>query len=273
MVQADPDYRFNLIGGVAVFCDPPTYPSQEEVRELKEAGYVIAIGLHPKRAQDYRDEDYVAFQRCLEYEGVTVLGEVGLDYSVDAAKWEAQHVALDRILQHLHGYHVLVLHGRGVAGQPAVGYTQLLYQLKDTLPSQQWIHLHCFEGKREMMERWAREFLNTYFGFTGHISSLNTSSWDALRRVPEDRLLLETNSPYFHIGGRHSTPELLGWWPRWWLMSGVTPGGISWRWLRAMRDSSTYEFQNKKPKSRQSGCGEEKKQHNYSLSTFDGEER
>ena len=158
MVQADPDYRFNLTGGVAIFCDPPTYPSQEEVRELKEVGYVTAIGLHPKRAQDYRDEDYVAFQRCLEYEGVSVLGEVGLDYSVEAAKWEAQHVALDRILQHLHGSHVLVLNGRGVAGQPAVGYTQLFYQLKGTVPSQQRIHLHCFEGNREMMERWAREF-------------------------------------------------------------------------------------------------------------------
>ena len=105
IVQADPDYRFNLDGGVAIFCNPSTYPSQEEVRKLKEAGYITAIGLHPKRALEYRDEDYVAFQGCLEYEGVSVLGEEELDYSVDAAKWEAQHVALDRILHHLRGSH------------------------------------------------------------------------------------------------------------------------------------------------------------------------
>ena len=86
IVQADPDYRFNLTGGVAVFCDPPTYPSQEEVRELKEAGYVTIIGLHPKRTPDYRDEDYVAFQRVLIIRECLFWGEVRLDYSVDAAK-------------------------------------------------------------------------------------------------------------------------------------------------------------------------------------------
>ena len=181
-VQADQDFRFRLIGGVVV-CDPPTYPSKEEVQQLKAQGYSTAIGLHPKNANSYSEEDYVAFQNRLAYPEVNILGEVGLDYTADASTWDQQHVALDRVLQELQPSHVLVLHARGT-------YYQLLFQLKGVVPSEQHIHLHCFEGSRRLVQDWLKEFPNTRFGFTALVKHFNATSKWGLRSIPEEKLLL-----------------------------------------------------------------------------------
>ena len=61
------------------------------------------------------------------------------------------------------------------------------------------------------MVDWLRQFQNTYFGFTGLVQHFSEAKKEALRAIPEDRLLVETDSPYFHIGGRkHSSPALIG---------------------------------------------------------------
>ena len=97
-----------------------------------------------------------------------------------------------------------MLHARGA-------YYQLLFQLKGTIPSEQRIHLHCFEGSQQLLADWIGEFPNTYFGFTGLVQHFNEAKKQALRSFPESRLLVETDSPYFKIGGRrHSSPALVG---------------------------------------------------------------
>lgn len=212
MVLPDREYAVRLTGGVVVFCDPSTYPTQAEVLTLQQAGFHIAIGMHPKQASLYTEADHIAMQNCLSFPGVKILGEIGVDYSVEPSRWANQHVLLDKVLKHLQSSHVLVLHARAIQGdQTGVGYIQLLFQLKGVVPSNQKIHLHCFEGTTDIINRWIEEFPNTYFGFTGLVGSFNTTSKDALRSLSPDKLLLETDSPYFHIGGRrHSSPGLIG---------------------------------------------------------------
>ncbi len=130
---------------------------------LTEAGLGVAIGLHPKKGASYREADWTSFEDCLALPGVTALGEVGLDYSTDES-WAVQHIILDRALQHLSANHVLVLHCRGPSsGQPDGFYMQLLFQLKGTVPVEQRIHLHCFNGSTEVVQRWLTEFPNTHF--------------------------------------------------------------------------------------------------------------
>ncbi|OWF46077.1 hypothetical protein KP79_PYT03751 [Mizuhopecten yessoensis] len=41
------EYALSM-SGVAVFCDPDTYPSPGEIPELTRDGYLVAIGVHPK---------------------------------------------------------------------------------------------------------------------------------------------------------------------------------------------------------------------------------
>ncbi|MEW8446284.1 MAG: TatD family hydrolase, partial [Candidatus Thiodiazotropha sp.] len=212
IIHLDRDFRFRLTGGVAVFCDPGSYPSRRAVQELTTQGFAVAVGMHPKYVNSYSETDFEAFRKCLSYPEVKVFGEVGVDYTTDPSMWGLQHVVLDRVLKQLQPSHVLVLHARGMAGtQSGVGYFQLLFQLKGVVSSDQRIHLHCFEGSRDLVEKWLREFPNTRFGFTGLVKSFSLASKEALQYIPEDKLLLETDSPYFHIGGRrHSSPALLG---------------------------------------------------------------
>ena len=61
------------------------------------------------------------------------------------------------------------------------------------------------------MDQWQRVFLNTHFGFTGMVQHFSHDSKEALRQLQEEKLLLETDAPYFRIGGRaHSSPALIG---------------------------------------------------------------
>ena len=211
-VSPDRQFRFKLTRGVIIFCDPETYLSSEEVQHLTQDGYKIASGLHPKYLDSSTEAAFPAFQRCLSMPEVGALGEVGLDYTVDPSMWPKQHAVLDRVLEHLQPSHVLVLNARGMmSGQPEGTYIQLLYQLKGVVPREQKIHLYCFGGNRDTMDQWQRVFPNTHFGFTGMVQHFSHDSKEALRQLQEDKLLLETDAPYFRIGGRaHSSPALIG---------------------------------------------------------------
>ena len=202
-IQPDRDFRVKLVGGVVIFCDPPTYPTRKEAQDLKSQGYSIGIGFHPKGANRYTEEDYTAFGDCLSFLEVTVFGEVGLDYSTNPSSWRHQHKALNRILKQLQPSMVLVLHART--------YYQVLYQLKGVVPREQKIHLHCFAGDAALIQDWLEEFPNTWFGFTGLVDSFSEGQKKVLKDLPDDKLLLETDSPYFKLGKRKcSSPGLLG---------------------------------------------------------------
>ena len=159
------------------------------MQHLKSQGYAIALGLHPKGTSQYSEQDLNTFTRLVHQPEVTVLGEVGLDYTADPSTWGHQHVTLDRVLKHLQPSQVLVLHARGA-------YYQLLFQLKGTIRPEQIIHLHCFEGNQQLFADWIGEFPNTYFGFTGLVQLFSESKKQALRSIPESRLLVETDSRF-----------------------------------------------------------------------------
>jgi len=203
-VKPTAEFRIKVTGGIAVYCDPPSYPTEEVVAELAEAGFGVAIGLHPKPNQTaaYDESDWEAFERCVTFPGVKALGEVGLDYATDPDKWPLQHEVLDRALKSLRPEHVLVLHNRPPMCRPDGDMVQLLYQLKGVVPKEQKIHVHCFLGTPRMVELWLREFPNTHFGYCGdRILRASREEKEALRNLSEDRILLETDAPYFSILG------------------------------------------------------------------------
>ena len=197
-----------VTGGVAVFCDPPTYPTQAEVTELVEQGVGVAIGLHPKPLKSYTEDDFKKFTKCIKYTGVCALGEVGLDhYQTKPDTWDDQHHLLDQALEHLTVDKVLVLHNRGDGNE----MMELLYHLKGVVPRTQRIHLHCFNGSVKSRDKWINQFPNIHFGFTALVDHFRKPQKEALRTLEANRLLLETDAPYFHIGNNHlSTPALLG---------------------------------------------------------------
>ena len=75
----------------------------------------------------------------------------------------------------------------------------------------QKMHVHCFTGDRELVQEWRSLFPNAYFGYTAAVQDFSREQIKAIKLVPMDRLLLETDSPYMppHRKGVN-TPAFIG---------------------------------------------------------------
>jgi Tat protein secretion system quality control protein TatD with DNase activity len=51
---------------------------------------------------------------------------------------------------------------------------------------------------------------NVYFGFTGLVRTFDQQQVEALRSVPRDRILIETDSPYLSVKSMLNTPAHIG---------------------------------------------------------------
>ena len=58
------------------------------------------------------------------------------------------------------------------------------------------IHVHCFTGSWAQAETWLIYFKNSFIGLTPKVTQ-GRSLHHLVSQIPLDRLLLETDSPYF----------------------------------------------------------------------------
>ena len=68
------------------------------------------------------------------------------------------------------------------------------------LPRNYRIHRHCFTGNWRDGQHWLHKFPSSYIGVTPLVTLHNARAAavrDFVQHVPLDRLLLETDSPYF----------------------------------------------------------------------------
>lgn len=152
-----------------------------------------AMGVHPTRAIHESWRDRKRLKALAEAEGVIAIGETGLDY----------HYA--RQEQHRMKQHIWFLYQLDLAWKrkmPVILHVRDAH--KDALrilkrhPAR---HLggvvHCFNADWEI----ARQYLalGYHIGIGGAVLQLPERAeplWDAVRQIPLDRILLETDAPY-----------------------------------------------------------------------------
>ncbi|KAH3865432.1 hypothetical protein DPMN_028471 [Dreissena polymorpha] len=208
------EIEVNVKAMVTNFCDPPTYPDVSLLKTLSSMRCFPTIGLHPKGASKYSDTDINQFAKLLGRPEVVGFGEVGLDHSVPYTEWLGQSILLRRVLGFLEERHVLILHCRGSKGDQDGREVnmRLLSILHGLISPNQRIHLHCFRGDLEMFRAFTDSFPNTYVGYTHKTSDLSPAALLALRTIPTERLLVETDAPYFvnPTIGPFSSPNVVG---------------------------------------------------------------
>ena len=209
-----PGFDVNLSGAVLVFSDPARFPSRNEVIRLTELGFAIVVGVKPRiRILDQHLEDLV---ELLQMSQVAALGELGLDHSTPCDEWVDQSVDITRQLDTkplgLEPSKITVVKCRGIFEQdPSEAIEALYNKLFNRVGGNQLVHFTCFTGSHRMVEMWLQGFPQTYFGFCNRFDSFDESQCDAVRRLDESRILLETYSPYLKFGGhKPSTPNQLG---------------------------------------------------------------
>lgn len=184
----------NFEGCITTFCDPAAFSSFGTWRDvLSEEGVWGTFGCHPHNAKYYNDDLEAKIIQCLEHPKAVALGEVGLDYSSHSGsppeiqkevftKQATWAVTLEK---------PLVVHCRDAEADTL--------QILQTCVPQDWkIHLHCYTGSSEFATRFRKEFPNLFIGMTAVVTFAKATNIHELAfDVPLDKLLLETDAPYF----------------------------------------------------------------------------
>ncbi|MGB9798040.1 MAG: TatD family hydrolase, partial [bacterium] len=158
----------------------------EKALLLNQYNFPVAVGIHPHDTANITQDDFKKLESLSEAEGVSAIGETGLDFFRFLSPRNKQ---VDSFLFHLQlaqrkGLPVIV-HSRGAV-------KEVLAILKE-FPDLKVI-LHCFEGtKGELIEAIDRGY---YIGVAGNITYPRSKLLEMLKYLPVDRLLLETDSPY-----------------------------------------------------------------------------
>ncbi|NOT09899.1 MAG: TatD family hydrolase [Gemmatimonadales bacterium] len=158
---------------------------------------VATAGVHPHVASSWNEEAAGWMREALSDERVVAAGEMGLDYHYEHSPREAQQRAFDAQLALA-----------ALAGKPAVIHAR---EADDDIAALLRNHpktvaiLHSWSSGDALLD--AGLALGHYVSFSGMVTFKSWTKDDAVRRVPLDRLLVETDAPYLapvpHRGKRN----------------------------------------------------------------------
>ncbi|KAG8508065.1 putative deoxyribonuclease TATDN2 [Galemys pyrenaicus] len=180
-------------GCISDFCDPRTFRDGLWEELLREDLVWGAFGCHPHFASYYNERQERKILQALRHPKAVAFGEMGLDYSHKCSTpVPRQHRVFERQLQLAVALNMpLVIHCRDAD-------EDLLGIMKKCVPFDYKIHRHCFTGSYPVIEPLLKYFPNMSVGFTAVLTY--SSAWearDALKKIPLDRIVVETDSPYF----------------------------------------------------------------------------
>jgi len=169
-----------------------------------------AVGVHPHYADQFTDE--VAFRQTLDelasQRGVVALGEMGLDRHYPDPPIEDQKRVLRWQLEWAAGdTRPIIIHNREATDET-------IALLKESgIPEQRFV-FHCFTGDACELDQ-ILEF-GAMVSFTGIVTFKSASALaDCAMSVPDDRLMVETDSPYLtpdpHRKVRPNEPQYVVW--------------------------------------------------------------
>jgi TatD DNase family protein len=146
-----------------------------------------AVGRHPNAAKGFDDADLAELRALAAHDRCLAIGETGLDFYRDAAppadqsRAFAAQIALARETGK-----PLVIHTRAAAEETLA---QLSAEAEGVT-----VVLHCFSMPDRLAECLARGYA---ISFAGNVTYKAASELaQAARKVPDDRILVETDAPY-----------------------------------------------------------------------------
>jgi len=159
-------------------------------------GVYACLGVHPHEAGD--PGDLTELRALLGHPKAVAVGETGLDYFRDYAPHGAQQRLFDEELALAHEL-----------GKPVVIHTRAADDdTRDRLVAHEGtVILHCFSSPALLDDALTNGW---YVSFAGNVTYKNAYELrDCARRVPSERLLVETDSPYLApqaVRGRRNEP-------------------------------------------------------------------
>ena len=170
------------------------------------------MGVHPKHILELHPWRFRQLKSFMSMPRVSALGEIGLDYTVQDVKWGEQKEGFIRVVSEVMvPEKPVILHLRDHGGYGSdVSHEARLIFGQYSSPHQK-IHLHCFTGTPYDVQQWHDQYPNAYFGLTALVFRFDEAQFRAVKAITENRLLLETDSPYLPVGKNCvNTPAYIG---------------------------------------------------------------
>jgi TatD DNase family protein len=160
----------------------------------------VAIGRHPANSAGFDGNDLAELQALAAHERCVAIGETGLDYKRDyAPREDMERAFLAQVDLARQLGKPLVIHTR----QAEDDTLRLLDEHAAGLP----VIMHCFSLTERLDECLERGY---WISFAGNVTYPSADDLRAAaRRVPDERLLVETDAPYLAaqpIRGRENEP-------------------------------------------------------------------
>jgi TatD DNase family protein len=146
-----------------------------------------AIGRHPNSARGFDDADLAELRALAAHERCLAVGETGLDFYRDyAPRSDQQRAFAAQIALAAELAKPLVIHTRAAA-------RETLDQLAAEADGVEVV-LHCFSMPEQLEECLGRGYWISFAGNVTYPSARDLAA--AAERVPEERMLVETDAPY-----------------------------------------------------------------------------
>ncbi|MFD0717116.1 TatD family hydrolase [Paenibacillus sp. GCM10027626] len=178
-----------------------TIPTTMKLAEQYENIYAV-VGWHPVDSIDMKDGDLEWIASLCDHEKVVAIGEIGLDYHWDTSPKDVQQrVFRQQIALAKHKKMPIVIHNRDA-------HEDVVRILKEENARDVGGVMHCFSGSWETAKQCLD--MNFYISFGGPVTFKNSRvPKEVLAKVPLDRILIETDSPYLaphpHRGKRNES--------------------------------------------------------------------
>ena len=177
--------RIIVIGAVG---DPT---SAERAVALAEADPEIwaTVATHPHDVEHMTDAWWDIHDRLARHPRVVAIGETGLDFYYDHSPREAQAAAFRRFIALARAV------GKPVVCHIRDAHAEARAILADTAAAELGVVIHCFTGTPD--DAAAYVALGCHVSFSGIVTYKTAQPIrDAVKQVPLDRLLIETDCPY-----------------------------------------------------------------------------
>jgi TatD DNase family protein len=183
--------RARVAGAVGIICIGESLAAATRARAIAEAHPAFiwwTAGVHPHDAAGFDPaRDTAAIAAALDA-GAVAVGECGLDYHYDHSPRALQRRAFAAQLA------LAAQHGRPVVVHTREAEDDTAAMVREAGAAGIRGVLHCFTGSAALAE--AALDAGWHVSFAGIATFKKWEGNDVIRRVPDDRLLIESDSPY-----------------------------------------------------------------------------
>ncbi|MDR6227123.1 TatD family hydrolase [Desmospora profundinema] len=165
-----------------------TIPPTLELAEKHDFIYA-AVGWHPHDAKDCTVDDLDWLESLTDHPKVVALGEMGLDYHWDHSPRGVQESVFRQQIRLARELDLpIIIHDRDA-------HEDVVRILREEKAEEVGGVMHCFGGDWNIAEQCLK--MNFMIGLGGPVTFKNAKTpKEIARRVPIDRLLVETDAPY-----------------------------------------------------------------------------